>query len=50
MKKPKRSKITPGHNASVAHANKHRIKVFRLLDAENNKLDQRELFDEPHNK
>jgi len=44
FKRARRIKLIPGYLFSLAQANKHKIKVFRLLDAENQKLDQMELF------
>lgn len=41
--KKKRKEVCVGYVAALRHAEKHKQKVFRKLDAENQKLDQMEL-------
>ena len=47
--KTKRKNLCQGYITALTHANKHTIKVFRKLDAENNKIDQMNLFKENNN-
>ena len=47
--KTKRKKLCQGYITALSHANKHAQAVFRKLDAENNKIDQMNLFKENNN-